>query len=80
MIMAEPPPPPLQILAIPYLPLFYFKTVIKLWTILAPDIPIGWPKATAPPLTLTFSGLRSNNFILANVVAAKASLISWYSI
>jgi len=41
MIIDEAPPPALHILAIPYLPSFYFKTVIKLYTILAPDIPIG---------------------------------------
>ena len=82
------PPPPLHIPAIPYFPPFYFKTVINDNTILAPDIlllyliyyPIGCPKATAPPLTFTFSTGISKSFILANTVAAKASLISWKSI
>lgn len=79
-MIAEPPPPPLQILAHPYFPLFYCITVIKLYTILAPEKPIGCPKETAPPLTLTLSSPMSNSFILAKVVAANASFISWKSI
>ncbi len=78
--MALAPPPPLQILATPYLPLPYFITVIRLCTIRAPLIPIGWPKLTAPPFTFTLSGLRSRSFMLASTVAEKASLISWKSI
>jgi len=64
MRTAEAPPPPLQMEAIPSLPFFSFKTVIKDMMILAPDIllfhintlsfqkinyPTGCPKATAPP-------------------------------
>ena len=37
---------------------------------------MGCPKATAPPKQLTLSGSKSNNFMLAKTVAAKASLIS----
>ena len=54
IIIAVDPPPPLQIPANPYLAFFNFNVVIKLWTILAPLTPIGWPIATAPPNTLTF--------------------------
>lgn len=54
-MMAVDPPPPLHILANPYLPLLSFKAVIKLCTILAPLTPIGWPIATAPPKMFTFS-------------------------
>ena len=44
--------------------------------ILVPDAPIGWPKAIAPPLTLTFSFGIDNVFKTAILWAAKASLIS----
>jgi len=54
MIIEEAPPPPLQIPATPYLPLFYLSTVRRDWMILAPETPIGWPRATAPPFTLIF--------------------------
>ncbi|MNG04176.1 hypothetical protein D3C84_872890 [compost metagenome] len=42
----------------------------------APDAPIGWPRAQAPPWTLTLSCGRSRCFIAARVTTAKASLIS----
>lgn len=53
IIIEDPPPPPLQIPAIPNFPLFVFKTLINDKIILAPDIPKGCPNATAPPCTLT---------------------------
>ena len=49
MMSAVDPPPPLQIPANPYLPPLCLKVVIRLWMSLAPLIPIGWPRATAPP-------------------------------
>jgi len=79
-MIAEAPPPPLQMLAIPNYPLFLFKTFIKLIITLEPLIPIGCPRATAPPCKLTFDGSKSNNFMFARATAAKASLISWKSI
>ena len=42
----------------------------------APEQPRGWPKAMAPPLTLTISGLRPSSRTQATDWAAKASLIS----
>ena len=42
----------------------------------APDAPIGWPSAQAPPCTLTFSCGRESSCIAAMVTTAKASLIS----
>lgn len=83
-MIADAPPPPLQILAIPNLPLFClniiiyinFKTVIRLKTILAPELPNGCPNAIAPPLIFTLSIGISSNFIFARAVAAKASFIS----
>lgn len=78
--MADAPPPPLHILASPYFALFYFKMCTRLRTILAPLIPIGCPKATAPPLTFIFSSPISSSFILARAVAENASLTSKKSI
>ena len=42
----------------------------------APDAPIGWPSATAPPLTLTFSSSMPSIRIELSVTDANASLIS----
>lgn len=53
--MAVDPPPPLQIPANPYFAFFSFKVVMRLWTILAPLAPMGWPIATAPPITFILS-------------------------
>ena len=42
----------------------------------APDAPMGWPMAMAPPLTFTFAGSRPNSFTTQSDWAAKASLDS----
>src|SRR4051812_15734797 len=42
----------------------------------APDAPIGWPSATAPPLTLTLSSSMPSARIEFSVTDANASLIS----
>ena len=42
----------------------------------APDAPIGWPMAIAPPLTLTFAGSQPSPLLTAQACAAKASLAS----
>ena len=42
----------------------------------APEAPIGWPSAQAPPCTLTLSCGMPCSFIAAIVTTAKASLIS----
>ena len=41
-----------------------------------PDMPIGWPSAIAPPLTLTLSASMPSSLAEARPTAAKASLIS----
>ena len=58
MIIAEAPPPPLQIAAAPILPLFCPKTFIKVTMILTPEQPKGCPNDTAPPFTLIVSLFR----------------------
>ena len=42
----------------------------------APEAPIGCPRATAPPLTLTFSSSMPSRRIECRATEAKASLIS----
>ena len=46
----------------------------------APVAPIGWPKATAPPWTLTFLGSSPSSRLIASETDEKASLISNRSI
>ena len=46
IMIAEAPPPPLQMPAIPFSP--WSRLCTKWPTIRAPDIPIGWPRETAP--------------------------------
>ena len=41
-----------------------------------PDMPIGWPRAMAPPLTLTISSVMPRSLIEATPTAAKASFSS----
>jgi len=46
IIMAEAPPPPLQMPAIPLSP---GRRLCTRWpTMRAPDMPMGWPRETAP--------------------------------
>jgi hypothetical protein len=42
----------------------------------APDAPIGWPSATAPPHTFTFAGSSSSSRLFATDTTENASLIS----
>lgn len=51
--IADAPPPPLQMAATPNLADFASRTVISRTMIAAPEAPIGWPIATAPPCALT---------------------------
>jgi hypothetical protein len=58
--IAEAPPPPLQIPAAPYFPLFCLSTLIRVTIILDPLLPKGCPKETAPPFTSTLDGSNPN--------------------
>ena len=42
----------------------------------APEAPIGWPSATAPPLTFTFSGSAPSSFVELSTTDEKASFSS----
>ena len=46
----------------------------------APLAPTGWPNATAPPLTLTFSLSQPPSLMQVSGTAAKASFTSIKSI
>ena len=53
-ITALASPPPIQRVAKPYFLLLFFKACSKVVKSLAPDAPIGCPKAIAPPFIFIF--------------------------
>src|SRR5439155_3114748 len=69
-------PPPMQRLATPRLPPCFLRAPSSVTRMRAPDAPIGWPSAHAPPCTLTLSCGMPCSFIAAIVTTANASLIS----
>ena len=60
---ASPWPPPEQIAARPRPPPLRRSSCTIVPTILPPLAPIGWPSATAPPLTLTFASSAPSSFV-----------------
>lgn len=58
---AEAPPPPLQMAATPIFFPWWRRAWSKVTTIRAPLQPIGWPSATAPPLTFILLWSRLSN-------------------
>mmetsp|Transcript_324 Transcript_324/g.997 ORF Transcript_324/g.997 Transcript_324/m.997 type:complete len:230 (+) Transcript_324:322-1011(+) len=76
MTIAEAPPPPLQIPATPIFPPLSLSTESRVTTILAPDAPIGWPRATAPPRIFTLFGSSPRSLLFAKDTTENASLIS----
>src|SRR5436190_6925946 len=75
-ITASPCPPPEQIAAQPSPPPRRRNSWTRTPRMRAPDAPIGWPSATAPPLTLTLSSSMPRSLIELSVTEANASLIS----
>src|SRR5258705_2990328 len=69
-------PPPMHRLATPRFIPYLRSAPISVTRMRAPEAPIGWPSAHAPPCTLTLSCGRPCSFIAAIVTTAKASLIS----
>src|ERR1043165_452043 len=69
-------PPPMHRLATPRLPPRFRSAPISVTRIRAPEAPIGWPSAHAPPCTFTLSCGSPCSFIAAMATTAKASLIS----
>src|SRR5690606_5486706 len=79
MATAVASPPPMHKEATPRPPPLARSACTSVTTILAPDAPIGWPSAHAPPLTFTFACSRPRSCIAAMVTQANASLISYRS-
>ena len=74
--MATPMPPPMHRVASPFLPPERFSSCSRVVRMRAPEAPIGWPMAMAPPLTFTLAGSRPSSFSTHRLWAAKASLDS----
>ena len=54
-------PPPIHKVAKPFFNFLLCISCINETKILAPEAPIGCPKAIAPPLTLILSGVKPNS-------------------
>ena len=80
MMIASPWPPPEQIAAQPSPPPRRRSSWTSAPTIRAPEAPIGWPRAIAPPLTLTLSSSMPSIRTEFSATEANASLISQRSI
>src|SRR5438270_7314355 len=74
--MAMPMPPPMQSVARPFLALRFCISYNSVTSTRAPDAPIGWPSAIAPPLTLTRPVSQPRSLLTAQAWAANASLAS----
>src|SRR6266508_714637 len=61
--MAVASPPPMHRLAMPRLPPVFLRAPIRVTRMRAPDAPIGWPSAQAPPWMLTLSCGRPCSFM-----------------
>src|SRR5258708_22902002 len=69
-------PPPMHRLAMPRLPPVFLSAPIRVTRMRAPEAPIGWPSAHAPPWMLTRSCGRPCSSIPPMATTPKASLIS----
>src|SRR5882724_9781099 len=76
MMRASPWPPPPQSAAAPVRSPRRLSSSATVSTRRAPLAPIGWPSATAPPLTLTRSASISSIRVALSATAANASLNS----
>src|SRR4029450_13957777 len=73
---ASPCPPPEQMAASPRPPPLRRSPEIIVPRIRSPDAPIGWPSATAPPFTFTFSGSASSILAELSTTEENASFNS----
>ena len=73
---ASPWPPPPHRAAAPRPPPPRRSSSTRVITRRVPDMPMGWPRAMAPPLTLTTSSAMPRSAMDAADTAANASLIS----
>src|SRR5439155_594137 len=72
-------PPPMHRLATPRFSPYLRSAPISVTRMRAPEAPMGWPRAQAPPCTFTLSCGRPCSFIAAMATTANASLISYRS-
>lgn len=56
-----PIPPPMQRDATPLLPPVLWRACSKVTSTLQPDMPMGWPREMAPPLTFTWGEDKKDN-------------------
>src|SRR5665647_934147 len=75
-MMAMPWPPPMHIVSRPNCPSRAARPLSSVVVIRAPVAPNGWPRAIAPPWTLSRSGSMPRSSIDASTCTANASLIS----
>ena len=73
---AMPSPPPMHSDAPPVFAFFAAIAWSSVTRMRAPEAPIGWPSATAPPQMFTFAGSRPSIWLFASDTTANASLIS----
>src|SRR5579864_7754113 len=74
--MAIPMPPPMHKVANPFLASRRCISCNRVTSTRAPEAPIGWPIAMAPPFTLTLDVSQPMSLFTAQAWAAKASLAS----
>src|SRR3954447_13086385 len=74
--IAMPMPPPMQSVARPFLASRLPISNSSVVSTRAPDAPIGWPSAIAPPFTLTFEVSQPRSLLTAQACAANASFAS----
>src|SRR6185369_16637758 len=71
-----PMPPPMHSAAMPFFASRRCISCSSVTRMRAPDAPIGWPMAIAPPFTLTLAGSIASSLLTAQACAANASLSS----
>src|SRR5262249_9687715 len=74
--MAMPMPPPMHSVARPFLALRRCISCSSVTSTRAPEAPMGWPMAMAPPFTLTLPVSQPRSLLTAQAWAANASLAS----
>src|SRR6516225_7179111 len=70
-------PPPMQSEAMPRLLPYFSIAASNVTRMRAPDAPMGWPNAQAPPCTLTLSWGKPRSRMAHSATTANASLISY---
>src|SRR5665213_4295828 len=72
--MAMPIPPPMQSVARPFFASRFCISCNSVTSTRAPEAPIGWPMAMAPPLTLTLLVSQPRSLLTAQACAVNKDL------